>query len=218
MEEGELIERDKKSWIDLLSKPLPKEAIQRTKKEDTRKGYDTTGYGYQYAINRFNEIYGDKWGFTWEIIKELSGNYKTGTPYWEITVKLGIYIIGVIDNYRYCVGGHISVLHADALKGAITNAFKKTASFWGVGKEAYEGTIDDDNTPYPDKHENKETPPPRDPFTIALDALKDCKTSEALDKVCKRITATNFTDTQAKTLNDLVEATLNGILSNKVQG
>ena len=45
--------------------------------------------------------------------------------------------------------------YADALKGAITNGFKKTAAFWGVGRDAYAGTIDDDNTPLPDDAKNK---------------------------------------------------------------
>jgi len=141
--------------LDYLSVPLPKEAIQRTKGADTRKGYDTTGYGYQYAVNRFNDTLGDKWSFEWNIIKEIKGQYKNGSGFWDITVSVSINITPICSIARKCVGGHISKTYADALKGAITNAFKKTAAFWGVGKEAYEGSIDDDNKPYPDSHENK---------------------------------------------------------------
>jgi hypothetical protein len=36
---------------------------------------------------------------------------------------------------------------ADARKGAYTNAFKKAAAFHGVGRQAYEGSLDDDNLP-----------------------------------------------------------------------
>jgi hypothetical protein len=36
---------------------------------------------------------------------------------------------------------------ADARKGRYTNAFKKAAAFFGVGRQAYEGSLDDDNLP-----------------------------------------------------------------------
>ena len=35
----------------------------------------------------------------------------------------------------------------DARKGSYTNAFKKAAAFFGVGRQAYEGSLDDDNLP-----------------------------------------------------------------------
>ena len=128
-----------------LLEPLEGEAIQKTKKEETRKGYDTIGYGYQYIVNRFNDIFENRWGFNYQIIKEIEGNFKSGQPYYDIIVEMEIWIDNNKENTRKCVGGHISVNYADALKGAITNAFKKTASFWGVGREAYEGSVDDDN-------------------------------------------------------------------------
>ncbi|KKM17042.1 hypothetical protein LCGC14_1679670, partial [marine sediment metagenome] len=39
----------------------------------------------------------------------------------------------------------VSTTYDDALKGAITNGFKKAAAFWGVAREAYEGSIDPDS-------------------------------------------------------------------------
>lgn len=135
-----------------LMEVMPKEAEQRTFKSETRRGYDTSGYGYQFCVNRFNEVYGDEWGYDFIILKETEGRYKNDTPFWDITVEVRIWIAGKKENTRACVGGHISVLYADALKGAITNAFKKTAGFWGVGRQAYEGTMDDDNTPLPVEH------------------------------------------------------------------
>jgi hypothetical protein len=44
-------------------------------------------------------------------------------------------------------GGHVASSEADARKGAYTNAFKKAAAFFGVGKQAYEGSLDDDALP-----------------------------------------------------------------------
>lgn len=136
-----------------LSEKFTSEAIQKTNGKETKKGYDTTGYGYQYCVDRFNEIYFDKWGFNWKIINQKEGVYKSLTPYIEITVEVSIWIEDKI-NIRACVGGHQASNFTDALKGAITNGFKKTAAFWGVGADAFRGTIDDDYN-YPESDENK---------------------------------------------------------------
>jgi hypothetical protein len=140
--------------ITKLSASMPKAAEQRTKAKDTKKGYDTTGYGYQYVVDRFNEVCGEDWGYSYRILKECEGAYSTGKGFYEITVEVSIWL-GDSSKARTCVGGHTSVSYADALKGAITNAFKKTAAFWGVGADAYRGTIDDDNQPLPEKEEKK---------------------------------------------------------------
>lgn len=130
--------------LEILSKPLLKEAIQIAKKSETKKGYDTTGLGYQFCVNRFNEVLGDEWGYTYSLIKESSGTFKSGTPFYDLTVEVSIWVLQS-NNIRKCVGGHISSVYTDAYKGAITNAFKKTAAFWGVGRQAYEGSLDDDS-------------------------------------------------------------------------
>jgi hypothetical protein len=121
---------------------LPKEAIERAPKEITRKGYDTTGYQYQFLVNVLNEVVGCAfWEHSYNILKELEGQWTNGKKYWEITVDFKLVILGTTKS---CVGGHKSEMHSDALKGAITNAFKKTAAWFGIGGKAYEGTIDDD--------------------------------------------------------------------------
>lgn len=121
-------------------------AIQSTKKEQTKKGYDTTGIGYQHVVDRFNNVLGvDDWGFDFAVLKESSGTYKSGQSFFEVTVKVSIWVKERL-NARHCVGGHISATYSDALKGAITNGFKKTAAFWGVGREAYAGQLDDDTS------------------------------------------------------------------------
>jgi hypothetical protein len=139
--------------IKKLQEKLPDEAIQRTKGAETRKGYDTSGFGYQYAVNRFNETLGSAWGYKWSVLRECEGAFKSGQKFHDVTVAVSIWVENK-DNERACCGGHISALYVDALKGAITNAFKKTAAFWGVGRHAYEGSIDDDNTPMPDSLDN----------------------------------------------------------------
>lgn len=147
-----------KDTIKKLSEKLPVEAIQSTKGAETHKGYDTDGYSYQYCVDRLNEVCGDGWGFDWTVILEEKGAYNSGKPFHDVTVKVSIWV-GDITRPRSCAGGHISETYADALKGAITNGFKKTAAFWGVGRDAYAGTIDDDNKPMPDSLDNVATKP-----------------------------------------------------------
>lgn len=128
---------------------LPDAAIERTKGAITKKGYDTTGYGYQWLVNVLNEIVGvPGWSFSYTLVKEVEGTTQAGQPTYTVTVDV---TVEILDAKRTCAGGHKATLHADALKGAITNGLKKTLALFGVGKQAYEGTIDDDNTPLPEE-------------------------------------------------------------------
>jgi hypothetical protein len=138
-----------KELIRLLGNPLPPEAIQRTKDKQTHKGYDTDGYCVQFCVNRLNEVLGTEWGVLWEIMNQDKGSTSTGKPCWEITVKIGIWVLRR-EDVRWQAGGHVSKTHFDALKGAVTNGFKKAAALWGVGRHAFEGALDDDNDPWPD--------------------------------------------------------------------
>jgi hypothetical protein len=186
---------EKESVIKKLSEKIQGDAVQRTKASETKKGYDTDGYGYQYIVDRFNEICGADWGFSWRVIKEMEGEYKSGAKFHEVTVEVGIWVMDR-TNARTCAGGHISMSYADALKGAITNGFKKTAAFWGVGRDAYAGTIDDDNVPLPDDMNNIKTkstakistkePTKRDVlYKTFLDLFAKC--TEGQDKAGKKV-------------------------------
>ena len=140
---SEIISKEVLDIFKELAKPLPKEAIQRTTKEQTKKAYDTTGYNYQYLVNRFNEVLGNAWGYTNKIIMQIEGKYSNGTPYFDLTIETSIWILSPAVT-RSMVGGHRSSVYADAHKGASTNSFKKTAAMFGVGREAFEGSLDDD--------------------------------------------------------------------------
>lgn len=135
--------------IKMLSTDLPDDAIQRTTAAQTKKGYDTTGYAYQFCVDRLNDVCGDGWGFTWDILDKTEGEYNSGMPFIGITCRVGIWIENK-ENIRECVGEHRAITFGDALKGAVTNGFKKTAAFWGVGAKAFRGDIDDDNIPEPE--------------------------------------------------------------------
>lgn len=132
-----------------LTADLPEEAIERSDGNKTGKGYDTTGYGYQFIVNRFNEVLGlSGWGFDYKILESYQGESASQRIRYSVVVSTKIWIkVGEEQAERECAGGHVSNNYADALKGAITNSFKKTAALLGVGKKAYEGTVDDDNKP-----------------------------------------------------------------------
>lgn len=180
------LELDIKKLYDELSKPLDKRAIQRSKGADTKKGYDTTGYGYQFIVNRFNEVLGvGGWNWAFEEIERAEGTYKSGTRFISITGKTTITVnlpSGQISHSEY--GGHQSSNLTDALKGASTNALKKTASFFGVGKDAFEGSIDEDNQDQPEvkkpaitKKEGGEESTLHQTLTM-IDSIKEIKTLE----------------------------------------
>lgn len=133
--------------VDAVEK-LPKVAVERTDKSVTRKGYDTTGYQYQYLVNVLNEIVGpENWTYSYVVDQFTQGSRNSGAPYYDITMDVTVTILGSV---RTAPGGHISATYADAKKGALTNGLKKTLGMFGIGKAAYEGTLDDDYLPTPD--------------------------------------------------------------------
>ena len=136
-----------------LSAPFPEEAVERTDGRVTGRGYDTAGIGYQFVCNRINETLGVG-GFRVErkvTVKEVTT--AKGRPAFEATCELklllGEWHSGTFLPFAEAIGdgGHVAVALADAIKGAFTNGFKKTAAFLGVGRQAYEGTLDDDHVP-----------------------------------------------------------------------
>lgn len=198
-----------------LSKPLVKNAIQRSKGADTKKGYDTTGYGYQFIVNRFNEVLGiGGWNWSFEEIERAEGAYKSGTKFISITGKATITVSlpdGEVSHSEY--GGHQSSNLTDALKGASTNALKKTASFFGVGKDAFEGSIDEDNQDQPEikKPATSSKPKTDDQATLEqtllmIDGIEDIKVLN----VWKKKLETN------KTLNEVQKRVINGRLEKQI--
>lgn len=149
-------ENTRKKLYQLLSAPFPESCIQRTEGRITGRGYDTTGIAYQFVVNRLNEVLGVG-GF--RVHREVTVKQvqrTNGRPAFEaicdLTLELGEWVEGKFNAFAESLadGGHISSSEADARKGAYTNAFKKAAAFHGIGKQAYEGTLDDDALPTDD--------------------------------------------------------------------
>lgn len=136
-----------------LSAPFPDEAIERTYAAQTRKGYDTTGIKYQYCVNRLNEVLGVGGFRTERAFRTRESQSRSGQTMYDVVCDVRVWL-GVWDNGSFVpfaeaqgTGGHKSGSEADAEKGAYTNGFKKCVAMYGVGRQAYEGTLDDDNVP-----------------------------------------------------------------------
>jgi hypothetical protein len=144
---------EKKKIYTALAAAFPEHCIQRTEGRVTGRGYDTAGIGYQHIANRLNEVLGvGGWRAhrTVTVKEVLRSNGRTAfEAICDITLELGQWADGdfVVFAESLADGGHVASSEADARKGAYTNAFKKAAAFFGVGRQAYEGTLDDDNVP-----------------------------------------------------------------------
>lgn len=154
---------EKKKIYAALSAPFSAEAIERTRGAVTGRGYDTSGIKYQYVVNRLNEVLGVGGYRTQQTITVKTSTSAKGRAVYEagceLVLQLGAWEHGEFIPFAevHGTGGHTSMLEADAKKGAFTNGFKKAAAMLGCGKQAYEGTLDDDNVPAVAYDE----PPPR---------------------------------------------------------
>lgn len=167
---------EKRKIYAALSAPFTQDKIQRTDGATTGRGYSTTGIGYQHVVNRLNDVVG-LGGFRSQqtITVRASTTQKGRTIYdaaCDLVLQLGEWIDGAFIPFAevHGTGGHTSMLEADAKKGAFTNGFKKAAAMFGCGRQAYEGTLDDDNVPgtfadEPVAHQQRPTPQRQSPAT-----------------------------------------------------
>jgi hypothetical protein len=152
-EEMLVTNEEKKKIYAALAAPFPDVAVERTDARVTGKGYSTTGLKYQYVVNRMNEVLGLGGWRVHRTIRTKAITTSKGRPAYEsiaeVTVEIGQWIDGQFVAWADAVadGGHVSGNEADSIKGSHTNAIKKCCAFFGVGKAAYEGSLDDDSVP-----------------------------------------------------------------------
>lgn len=170
MKNGYLTPADLADLYEKLSADLPGEAVQHVSGDQSRKGYDMTGYAYQYVVNRLNEVAFGHWRAIHEMKHLENGKTEKG----RILYRKACLVTIQIGNWRFIegqnvfevlaeaqgYGGHESIEEASALKGAYTNAFKKAAAMLGVGKKAYEGLLDEDFLA-PDQTQPQQRPQPQ---------------------------------------------------------
>lgn len=160
---------EKKKIYAALSAPFPEEAIERTNGNITGRGYSTTGIKYQYVVNRLNDVVGLGSHRTEQVVTVRPATTQKGRAVFEATceilLQLGEWMEGTFAVFAeaHGTGGHTSTIEADARKGAFTNGLKKAAAMLGCGRQAYEGSIDDDNVPAvdaaPDPSRTEHEPP-----------------------------------------------------------
>jgi len=144
---------EKRSIYATLAAPFPEQTIQRTEGRVTGCGYDTAGIGYQFICNRLNEVLGiGGWrAHRTVVVKKVttSEGRDAFEAICDLTLELGCWENGEFTVFAESLsdGGHASMSETHARKGAYTNALKKAAAMLGCGRQAYEGTLDDDNTP-----------------------------------------------------------------------
>lgn len=133
-----------------LSAPFPEDAVQRSDGKTTGKGYSTSGIGYQFIVNRINEILGIGGFRVSRTMSIREGRTSTDRPSFEavaeVKLELGEWIDGHFVPFADAIGdgGNTSTSEIDARKGAFTNGLKRAAALMGVGRQAYEGRLDDD--------------------------------------------------------------------------
>ncbi len=144
---------EKRKIYAALAAPFPEHCIQRTEGRLTGRGYDTSGIGYQFIANRLNEVLGVGGWRAHRTVNVKEVTRSNGRPAFEaicdITLELGEWVGGdfMVFAESLADGGHLTSSEADARKGAYTNGFKKAAAFFGVGRQAFEGSLDDENVP-----------------------------------------------------------------------
>lgn len=166
---------EKRKIYAALSAPFPPEAIERTKGSMTGKGYDTAGIRAQFLINRINEVLGAGSYRVHRTIEVRSFTNAKGRTMHEavcdMTVELGSYDSD--GNWKAWAesigdGGHQAASLIDAKKGAHTGALKRCLAGFGIGKDAWEGKLDnapdDDNMPSDEwMQERRNSPAPAAP-------------------------------------------------------
>lgn len=88
-----------------FKKPIDKEGLQKSKSIETRKGYDTTGYGYAWITERLNDVVGPQ---CWRAViidkKATAFTSKAGSSMTEIEIdliiQLGNWKVKEYDNRR----------------------------------------------------------------------------------------------------------------------
>jgi len=124
-------------------KEIPKEALRLSTLED---GTVYTLYGYQFIINRLNDVVGfEHWNI--KVITEPRSEKRNN--FWFVSLSLTLSLgnwtsalfIPLVSKVSYGSGASENL--GNALKGALTNGFKKAAAMYGIGKKAYEGLIED---------------------------------------------------------------------------
>lgn len=189
-------EINQKSIYSKLSKPLPKQAFHTFSKEETGFEYDITSHNYQYVVNRLNEVLGlNNWSIT--------EDYNQVEPGYNVVKKISLHIrFGDIEAVRWAFGGGKSRDLADAHKAAVTNGLKKAAALFGIGKETYEISLDEEFVESL-KPENKVTKASVTEFSELSKKILNTSSVDNLEKLRQRVSESKMKLEDKKKLTDV---------------
>jgi len=167
--ERDITQEDLPAIYEALAEKFPPETIQTGK---STWGADITGVKSQYIANRFNEVLGiQHWRY--DILdKEIVIDKNSYVVWMGLKLSIG----NLLEDGQFLelasrsyYGGCRNTAAHEALKGAVTNTFKKAASMFGVAKDVYEGTMDEDFKQYLEDQQadtlTAPAPAPAVPFT-----------------------------------------------------
>jgi len=146
---------------EIKSLEADKNAIEVIPKEISKKGYDSTGYRYQYLCNVLNQVIGSwHWTLTPDLIHnyqyEVTDKWGNTKTYFNVCVKttlrIGNWIPSVdtesqvssvfeILDEKVHYGNNTSPFVGEAIKGCVTNSIKKTFALAGFGERAMTGAL-----------------------------------------------------------------------------
>lgn len=121
-------------------------AIERTHKEQTKKGYDTTGIKLPFIWNDLIRVFGPT-NVDLVVEDQTKGSLdRGGKSAHEICLTVTVRIRNgeEVLAQQWAYGGHIARMLGDAYKGALTNGTKKALSMLGIGLAAWMEMLDED--------------------------------------------------------------------------
>lgn len=128
--------------IELINKPLPKEAI----KPHPTKSYLSTIKAI-YVTERLNEVFGiGGWSLKTELIKIDPRTTAKGKIEYDSLLKT-IFEVSKYNIYYECIAGSSNEDMGDATKGGTTDAITKICSYLGIGMNVFKGLGDSQKEP-----------------------------------------------------------------------
>jgi len=156
----------KKELKNVLDSEQFKQSVQKAKTK-SEKGYDTTGISSYFLMDRLNDVVGPSHWRT-NILSVETKESSTGRSYrgiasvilqigntFELDSSKSVWKFYPVWESKPNTGTSINMTEGDALKGCVTNAFKKACADIGLGAEAYRGTLDDDLEVFEEQEKQK---------------------------------------------------------------
>jgi hypothetical protein len=138
-------------YKEISEKVILLEKDENAIEETSAKGYESTGYRYQYLCNILNEVIGSN---HWNITSTIMESQVDGIRHrvcMKIVFEIGNWMPGSLEgntasffdvlDHKEHFGEGVNKAYGDAAKGAVTNGFKKCIGLAGIGNRAFTGEL-----------------------------------------------------------------------------